>query len=66
MGCNSNGNIENGDYITSSGYLGYGEKQDDNLLHNYTVAIATINCDFELNSIYYNCIQLMIILKLHL
>ena len=27
--CNSNGNIENGDYITSSDYLGYGEKQDD-------------------------------------
>ena len=24
--CNSNGNIENGDYITSSDYLGYGEK----------------------------------------
>jgi hypothetical protein len=56
--CNSNGNIENGDYITSSDYLGYGEKQDDDLLHNYTVAKATINCDFELDSIYYNCIQL--------
>ena len=27
--CNSNGNIENGDYITSSDYIGYGEKQDD-------------------------------------
>jgi hypothetical protein len=27
--CKSNGNIENGDYITSSDYLGYGEKQDD-------------------------------------
>ncbi len=56
--CNSNGNIENGDYITSSDYLGYGEKQDDDLLHNYTVAKATINCDFELDSINYNCIQL--------
>ncbi len=61
--CNSNGNIENGDYITmiiitSSDYLGYGEKQDDDLLYNYTVAKATINCDFELNSIYYNCIEL--------
>ena len=49
--CNSNGNIENGDYITSSEYLGYGEKQDDDLLHNYTVGKATINCDFELDSI---------------
>ncbi len=56
--CNSNGNIENGDYITSSDYLGYGEKQDDDLLHNYTVAKATINCNFELDSIYYNCIEL--------
>ena len=56
--CNSNGNIENGDYITSSNYLGYGEKQDDDLLHNYTVAKSTINCDFELDNIYYNCIEL--------
>jgi hypothetical protein len=35
---NSNGNIENGDYITSSDYVGYGEKQEDDILHNYTVA----------------------------
>jgi len=55
---NSNGNIENGDYITSSDYLGYGEKQDDDLLHNYTVAKATIDCNFELDSPYYNCIEL--------
>jgi hypothetical protein len=56
--CNSNGNIENGDYITSSDYLGYGEKQDDDLLHNYTVAKATIDCNFELDSPYYNCLEL--------
>jgi hypothetical protein len=31
MVVNSDGNIENGDYITSSDYLGYGEKQDDDL-----------------------------------
>ena len=55
---NSNGNIENGDYITSSDYLGYGEKQDDDLLHNYTVAKATIDCDFILDSPYYNCLEL--------
>ncbi len=29
MVVNSNGNIENGDYITSYDYLGYGERQDD-------------------------------------
>jgi hypothetical protein len=55
---NSNGNIENGDYITSSDHLGYGEKQDDDLLHNYTVAKATIDCNFELNSPYYYCFEL--------
>ncbi len=52
---NSNGNIENGDYITSSDYLGYGEKQDEIFLCNYTVAKATIDCNFELDSPYYNC-----------
>jgi hypothetical protein len=57
---NSNGNIENGDYITSSDYLGYGEKQDDELLHNYTVAKATIDCNFELDSPYYNGLELNI------
>ena len=56
--CNSNGNIENGDYITSSDYLGYGEKQDDDLLHNYTVAKATIDCNFELDSQYYKCFEI--------
>ena len=56
--CNSNGNIENGDYITSSDHLGYGEKQDDDLLHNYTVAKATIDCNFELESPFYNCLEL--------
>jgi hypothetical protein len=55
---NSNGNIENGDYITSSDYLGYGEKQDDDILHNYTVAKATIDCNFELESPYYNCFEI--------
>jgi hypothetical protein len=56
--CNSNGNIFNGDYITSSDYLGYGELQDDDILHNYTVAKATISCDFQLDSVYYNCYEI--------
>ena len=55
---NSNGNIENGDYITSSDYMGYGEKQDDDLLHNYTVAKATIDCNFDLESNLYNCFEI--------
>jgi hypothetical protein len=52
---NTNGNIENGDYLQSSDLLGYGEKQDDDLLHNYTIGKATIDCNFELDSPYYQC-----------
>ena len=47
---NSNGNIENGDFIQSSDYLGYGERKDDDILHNYTVGKSTIDCDFKLDS----------------
>jgi len=56
--CNSNGNIENGDYITSSDYLGYGERQDEIFLCNYTCAKATMDCNFELDSPLYNCIEI--------
>ena len=35
------GNIETGDFICSSNRTGHGEKQDDDLMHNYTVAKAT-------------------------
>ena len=56
--CNSNGNIENGDFIQSSDYLGYGERQDDDILHNYTVGKATIDCDFQLDSNLYNCFEI--------
>ena len=42
-----NGNIEAGDYITTSNIAGYGQKQDDDILHNYTVAKATMSCDFN-------------------
>ena len=48
---NKNGPIENGDYITSSIIPGYGCKQNDDLLHNYTVAKATIDCDFSFQEI---------------
>jgi hypothetical protein len=57
--CNCNGNIENGDYIQSSDILGYGEKQDDDLLHNYSVAKAVMDCTFELDSPYYQCYELV-------
>ena len=43
----TNGNIETGDYICSSNRTGHGEKQDDDILHNYTVAKATQPIDFS-------------------
>lgn len=47
---NINGNISNGDYICSSVVAGYGRKQDDNIVHNYTVAKATMSCNFDINN----------------
>jgi hypothetical protein len=47
---NINGNIENGDFICSSLIAGYGRKQDDDILRNYTVAKITMDCDFDLNN----------------
>jgi len=44
---NLTGNIENGDYITSSPISGYGQLQDDDLLHNYTVAKCTEAVDWN-------------------
>jgi hypothetical protein len=44
---NTNGNIASGDYITTSNVAGYGQKQDDDKLHSYTVAKITMDCDFE-------------------
>jgi len=47
----TNGDIEVGDYICTSTRLGHGEKQDDDLMHNYTVAKATQPCSFVSESI---------------
>lgn len=53
--CNINGNLENGDYITSCEIPGYGMKQDEARMANYTVAKITCDCDFDLNSPIYMC-----------
>ena len=45
--CNQNGNIEIGDYICTSSLKGKGMKQDDDLLHNYTVAKALESVDWS-------------------
>lgn len=55
---NTNGNIENGDYIQTSDLLGYGEKQDDDLHRNYTIAKAVMDCTFELDNPNYECKEL--------
>ena len=44
---NKNGTFESGDYVTTSTIPGYGVKQEDDILHNYTVAKMTMNCDFN-------------------
>ena len=44
---NANGPLESGDYITTSNVAGYGMLQDDDILHNYTVAKITMDCDFS-------------------
>jgi hypothetical protein len=44
---NKNGVLEAGDYITSSRVPGYGQKQADDVIHNYTVAKITMDCDFK-------------------
>lgn len=55
---NTNGNIENGDYIQTSDLLGYGEKQDDDIHRNYTIAKAVMDCTFELDNPNYECKEL--------
>ena len=51
--CNKNGNIQNGDYISSSSVPGYGMKQtlNEECLTKYTVAKITCDCDFTLTKI---------------
>ena len=43
----TNGSIVAGDYIQSSIRPGEGEKQDDNILHNYTVAKSIIDVNWS-------------------
>ena len=45
--CDINGNLANGDYITSCTCPGYGMRQDDDILHSYTVGKITQDCDFS-------------------
>ncbi len=51
-----NGPIENGDYITTSAVPGYGQKQDDDFLHSYTVGkvLGDVDWDQITDTIEYN------------
>ena len=44
---NINGNVENGDYITSSDVFGLGQKQSDDILRSCTVAKCTEQIDWS-------------------
>jgi hypothetical protein len=41
------GEVQNGDYICSSNIPGYGQLQDDDLMHNYTAAKSTETIDWD-------------------
>jgi len=45
--CDTDGPITNGDLITTSVIPGIGTKQDDDIVHSYTVAKATMDCTFD-------------------
>jgi hypothetical protein len=53
---NQNGEIQAGDYITTSVISGYGQRQDDDLLHSYTLgkAIETIDWDSVIDTVAHN------------
>lgn len=53
--CNINGNLRNGDLITSSGICGYGMLQPSHVCMSYTVAKITCDCDFDISSTVYKC-----------
>jgi hypothetical protein len=50
-----NGELENGDYITTSSIPGYGMKQHETFVLSSTVAKITCDCDFNLESAIYRC-----------
>lgn len=53
--CNINGNLQNGDLLTTCEVQGMAMRQDDDLLRNYTLGKITCDCDFDLTSTKYKC-----------
>lgn len=52
---NANGNLKNGDLITTSSIPGYGMKQKGKNIMSYTVGKITCDCSFNLESTLYKC-----------
>jgi hypothetical protein len=52
---NINGNISNGDFLCSSAVPGHARKQDEDAAYNYTVAKATMSCQFDVTTSNYRC-----------
>jgi len=48
--CDEGGNIQRGDFITTSNKVGHGMKQDDDILHNYTIAKSEEDVDWSKES----------------
>jgi hypothetical protein len=57
--CNINGNVKNGEYLTTSYIPGYGMRQEIDVHTNYTIAKITCDCDFSFNSDTFECEELL-------
>jgi hypothetical protein len=50
--CDYSGSLSNGEYITTSPIKGLGMRQESSILHNYTVAKITQDCNFNISGSY--------------
>lgn len=58
--CDEGGPLQNGDLITTSSRPGYGCKQDDDVVRNYTVAKITCDCTFGMHDVaFVGCVYLV-------
>jgi hypothetical protein len=53
---NMNGDLEAGDFVTTSTIPGYGQKQDDDILHSYTLGktIESVEWDMVTETVEWN------------
>ena len=58
--CNENGNIEAGDYLTTSSKKGFYMKQSDDILRSYTAAKSVDNITFDSNGEQTNVYAIML------